>query len=300
MPRFLLLCACGLALSAATTAGQDVFRAGVDLVRLPVVVLDSQGVPVTGLDRDDFEVVEEGEPRPIVSFSAGAPGDAVPLHLGLMLDRSESMQLDFDAASRAAIDFVDLLDEARDVTFVEFDERVRIGRFTPSNYLRLFERIRNPELGLRTMLYDAMARYLDTTLSRPGQHVLVLYTDGEDSGSGLVASDVSTLLRFGTVLVYVVGYVDHANGVAQMRQRALLESFAHETGGEAFFPRSGDDVRRIYERIRREIDSRYTLGIVPGPAAGQDGFRRVDVRLRHATSGVRVLTRSGYTLPTPP
>jgi len=45
-----------------------VFAAGVDLVRLDVVVLDKDGRPVTGLSRDAFTVEEGGRPQAIESF----------------------------------------------------------------------------------------------------------------------------------------------------------------------------------------------------------------------------------------
>ena len=45
-----------------------VFGAGVDLVRLDVVVLDLDERPVTGLSREDFVVEEEGRPQTVESF----------------------------------------------------------------------------------------------------------------------------------------------------------------------------------------------------------------------------------------
>ncbi|HSD29808.1 MAG TPA: VWA domain-containing protein [Vicinamibacteria bacterium] len=45
-----------------------VFGAGVELVRLDVVVLDGDGRPVTGLSREDFRVEEEGRPQTVESF----------------------------------------------------------------------------------------------------------------------------------------------------------------------------------------------------------------------------------------
>jgi Ca-activated chloride channel family protein len=212
-----------------------------------------------------------------------------------MLDKSESMALDLEAAADAAVSFVDLLAEARDVTLVEFDARIRIGRFTPSNYLRLFERIRDPRMGQRTVLYDAIAHYLDTTMGRQGQHIMVLYTDGGDSGSGLNAGEVTRLLRFGNVLLYVVGYLDNQPQSDRFRQRTVLTQMARDTGGEAYFPSSSTEVAGIYERIRREIESRYTLGYIPAAAGRAGEFRPVKVRLRAPDAAdASVRTRAGY------
>ena len=113
-----------------------------------------------GLKADDFDVLEEGKPQKIAYFAEGAPGEALPLHLGLLLDTSGSMERDLREAANAAIQFVDALDEAVDVTFLDFDSSVRVGRFQPPSYPRLFERIRERKAGGMTALYDALGVYL--------------------------------------------------------------------------------------------------------------------------------------------
>ena len=67
-------------------------RASVDLVSLPVVVT-SRGQPVLGLTADDFDIREGGVRQNIVAF-ADALSDTVPIQLGLMLDKSLSMERD--------------------------------------------------------------------------------------------------------------------------------------------------------------------------------------------------------------
>ena len=46
------------------------FRTGVDVVQVDVSVLDSDRKPVRGLTADDFTILEDGRPRPIVAFTA--------------------------------------------------------------------------------------------------------------------------------------------------------------------------------------------------------------------------------------
>ncbi|HXW06399.1 MAG TPA: VWA domain-containing protein [Vicinamibacterales bacterium] len=64
-------------------AQQPRFRTGVNVVEVDVVVVDDAGVPVRGLEEQDFEVLEDGRPVEIATFTAVdlplAPADvAIP------------------------------------------------------------------------------------------------------------------------------------------------------------------------------------------------------------------------------
>ncbi len=270
-------------------------RASVDLVSLPVVVT-SKGQPVLGLTADDFEIREGGVRQNIVAF-ADALSDTVPVQLGLMLDKSLSMERDLEAASSAAIRFVNDFPEARDVTFVEFERTVRLGRYQPSNYPQLFERMRDRKTGWGTALYDALGRYVESTRDRTGIHVLVMYTDGGDSMSDLGASAVIEMLRGGRVMLYAIGYTAQA-GSSRFIQEGMLQLFARETGGAVFFPGSPRDLDRIYGTIRGEVRGRYTLGYVSTNQKQDGTFRKVQVRLAGtARRDTDVRTRTGYLAP---
>lgn len=284
---------------AAAPAQQ--FRAGVDLVRLPVVVTARDGMLVRGLTASQFEVQEDGAPQTIVAFAEGPPGEAVPLHLGLLLDSSGSMDRDLRDAANAAVQFVTALEEAEDVTFVDFDSSIRVGRFEPPSYPRLFERIRAPQADGMTALYDAIAAYVRGAADRPGQHVLLLYTDGGDSASRLSYDQLMKMLRGGNVIVYALGYLEHQSTSVRATQEMRLTSLAHETGGEVFFPYSARELNSAYARILDELGSRYTIGYVSTNAKPDGRFRKVRVRLTSPEPrSARIRTRSGYLAPTPP
>lgn len=72
-----------LALSFQTGATQSpTFRAGVEYVDVDAVVTDAEGRAVTGLTKDDFEVIEDGARQSIATFSAMSraldPGPRLP------------------------------------------------------------------------------------------------------------------------------------------------------------------------------------------------------------------------------
>jgi VWFA-related protein len=54
----------------AQSQQQPTFRSRLDLVQLDVSVLDGKRQPIRGLTKDDFVILEDGKPRPIVGFSS--------------------------------------------------------------------------------------------------------------------------------------------------------------------------------------------------------------------------------------
>jgi VWFA-related protein len=56
--------------AAQASDPQPIFRTGVDLVRLDVSVLDKSRQPIHGLRAEDFTVLENGKPQPVVAFAA--------------------------------------------------------------------------------------------------------------------------------------------------------------------------------------------------------------------------------------
>jgi Ca-activated chloride channel homolog len=285
----------------APVIAQQQFKAGIDLVHLPVIVTARNGELVRGLKVEDFEVLEDGKPQKVSYFAEGAPGDALPLHLGLALDGSTSMERDLRRAGDAVVQFVRALEEAEDVTFVDFDTSVNIGFFKPASYPQLFERIRARKADGWTALYDAIGAYLERALSRPGQHVLLLYTDGGDSTSRMTFGQLQGLLRLGNVMVYVLGYLENQMSSLRAPQQMRMNQIARETGGEAFYPASIEELHEVYAKIVDELGSRYTLGYVSGNQKADGKFREVQVRLiRPDVKNAKLRTRSGYMSPAGP
>jgi len=280
-------------------AGQRAtFKNEVDLVHFGVSVLDKQGQPVAGLKPEDFEILENGKRQSLQLFTVGEPDAAPPLHLGLLLDTSGSMTEDLNDARSAAIKFVNALDEAADVTLVDFDTEVRVARFGNADYERLVERIRGRKADGWTALYDALGVYLNGAQSQDGQKVLVLYTDGGDTRSSMTFRDALDLLKASDVTVYAIGYMEHQSAGTVMPQRSELERFTTLTGGQAYLTSSSKDIESVFDKIRKEISARYSLGYVSSDQRTDGAWRGVEIKLlRRDLKGVKLHTRAGYYAP---
>jgi Ca-activated chloride channel homolog len=281
---------------AVPAAGQ-VFRSGVETVRLGVAVVDKAGQPVAALSREDFVVLEDGTPQALQFFATGEVEEAErpPLHLGLLFDTSGSMAADLKLARTAAVKFCNMLPRAEDITLVDFDTEVRVARFNQSDFPRFVERLRNRKPDGWTALYDALGVYLDGTSLQEGEKVLVAYTDGGDTRSVMSYTDALTALKASDVTVYVVGFLEHQGAREKMEHRMRLTQLAEATGGLAFFPGSQKEIDHAYVQVLADVNARYLLGYISSNQANDGRWRKLDVRVtRPGLASVKVRARKGY------
>jgi Ca-activated chloride channel family protein len=290
----------GLSLMPLRVATQaPVFRGAIDLVPVAVTVFDRKGAPVTGLTAADFEVWEDGRQQALSYFATGAAtSDAAlnpALHLGVLLDFSESMVDDVAFTRTAAIKFLNMLVHAVDVTVVDFDTEVRTSRYGQADFARLVERIRRQKVQGMTALYDAIGVAVDGVTGLEGRKVMLLYTDGGDTRSALGRGELMNLLKASDVTIYAIGAMAHPGAVSSTEARQLLREIASITGGQAFFPRSVKEIEGLYAQIVAEIGAQYTLGYSSTNNATDGSWRKIQVKLTaERGKDLRLRTRAGY------
>ena len=85
-----------------STTPPNTLRVDVPLVMIPVQVNDARGASVRGLDREDFQLFEDGAEQKITHFSR----EDAPLSVGFMLDSSSSMKNKMQRAVEAGAEFL--------------------------------------------------------------------------------------------------------------------------------------------------------------------------------------------------
>ncbi len=283
-----------------SAAGQQtpVFRASVDLVNLGVTVTDRKGNLVADLAADDFEILEDGKKQALRHFAAGdpaAPDHRPEMHLGLLLDVSESMGEDMGFTKTASIKFLNTLTDAVDITVVDFDTEVRTARYGQKEFARLIERIRQKKAGGFTALYDAIGTYLDGAGSQEGRKIMLVYTDGGDTRSSIQWHELLELLKASDVTIYAIGELEHQSPSTKLQQRMTIQQLADITGGQAFFPASVKELDRVYEKVLAEIRAQYTMGYLSTNDKTDGAWRKVEVRV--VRKDLRVRSRRGYFAP---
>lgn len=295
--RIAVAAAAALAGLYSPASAQFSYKTNVDVAGFTVTVVNRAGEPVADLTADDFEVREDGVPQSVTYFMMGAGGEAVPLHIGLLFDTSESMERDLAFSRNAAIKFLKTFSNAVDFALVEFADDVRAAQFSQAEFPRLVERIRGSKPKGRTSLYDAVTVYLGSAFDQNGRKVLVIFTDGDDTSSSRRWDETLRLLRASDVTVYPMGFLSNRSSGRLMLQSKLME-IARLTGGRAVFPASMKELDPMYAAIAHEIQGQYVLGYVPANAARDGKWRKVDIKLkRPASERLQVRTREGYFAP---
>jgi VWFA-related protein len=285
----LLTGALGPAPAAAQTADASVFRSAIDYVSITAVVRDQRGRTVPSLSREDFEVLDAGNPRPIVDLQAAT---ASPASVALLLDGSGSMRIGraHDAAVAISEAILDSLNPVRDdAALFTFDTRlITLEEFT-RDFRTVRAKLRHVDAFGSTSLFDAIGGTAGIVARRTqNRRAVVVLTDGLDNASAYSAGDIAPIASAIDVPVYVfdlrAGTADAAAGAANP-----LADLARWTGGQYFAAGTPEATAQSVRSLLDELRHQYVIAF---EAASAGGYRSVEVRTRKP--GLRVRSRSGY------
>jgi Ca-activated chloride channel family protein len=291
---------------AARTAGESaspLFRAGVDLVALNVVVTDPRQRFVSGLTAGDFAVFEDGVQQDVSFFAA----TKVPLDLALLLDTSASMHDKMRTMQVAASGFLDTLEAHDRTTIVEIRDNVRIAYALGHDVDAAHAAVRAAAARGGTALYNGlyltlkeMVKQRKTNGEVRRQAVAVL-SDGEDTASLVGYDDVMELAKQSGITIYTITL--KSSSTAQQasltgrryfsQAEFAMKALAQETGARAYFPDHIGELAGVYGSIAADLANQYALGYSPKNGRRDGAFRRVVVRVADRPD-VRTRTRSGY------
>jgi VWFA-related protein len=285
---------------------QGVFRAGVEGVRIDVIVTEDDG-PVQGLTSSHFEVYDAGVQQAIESIET--PGT---MALALVLDRSASVRfgtrtLPFSVGPTISPGWPTLVGHAgRMLSLLGPDDEV--GLLTFGGRIVLHARTTRDHEGIRGKI-DALAKTVQGTepfspvaeavmtgaslvANRPGRPVVALLSDGIDTASWLTTPNVAQGLQRAGITVDIVSVPrtgGHSEGFAAGTYPPEL--IAEATGGRQFEASAPDLAEQLALRFA-ELRSSYIITYTPKGVEQVEGFHEVEIRLVGVDG--RVQARPGY------
>jgi Ca-activated chloride channel family protein len=237
----------------------------------------------------------------VQAFAAGA----MPVTLGLVVDRSQSMRPK-EAALRLAVSTILGSVRPDDELFaVGFDDGASFAlppdRPFTSEAAELEAALATMTAGGRTALYDGVALGLARLdRGRSGRKVLVVVSDGGDNASRQTYDGVLDLARRSAAVIYAVGLTG-TPPVEEEEDLSLLSRLCRDTGGVAYLPRTASEVVGVAGTIVRDIQAQYMLGFTPGPVTPGRAYRTIEVRVERAGGGrLHVRARRGFVMPGDP
>jgi VWFA-related protein len=265
-------------------------KVDVALISVDVAVFDASGKPITDLRRDDFQIYEGGRRQQIQSFASSMS----PYNVLLIIDKSGSMEDQVTFVSEAVNRFFSNLRSQDQVSLAAFDESVHRlldwrGVHTGSNKMvRL-------GAGGNTDFYGALdwaARELNKV---KGRKTALFFTDGEDNrihdpwpNAVAFRKALNSVRRTKAPFHFVGLDADPELGGAQLKR------LAEETGGQAYFPKTIEEVVPLYEQISRDLGISYTLGYLSDKPARDGSYRNLQVVIPGKEYRVSQ-SRAGYT-----
>lgn len=292
-------------LLAAALLLAQIFRAGVDAVRVDVLVTRG-GRPVAGLTSADFRLRDNGVVQEINAVAV----EDVPVTLTLVLDVSESVEGEPLGHLRAAVSAAaDALSPADQLSLFTFSHQVGMASAPTRQLDQVRSAARAVAAGGATSLYDATMAALVMRERVEGRAVMLVFSDGADTASWLDPRKVLAAAQRSDVVVYVVALrtltqrEDHRALVRDRRERQwflddpslyplqFLPALAEDTGGALLVAEQSDRLRDTFVRVVNEFKSRYILTYTPrGVDAG--GWHAIDVSLEGGRADITA--RRGY------
>ena len=273
-------------------------RKRVDEVNVVFTVTDKRGRFVKDLTQADFRVYDDNKPADSVrSFTRETN---LPLRVGLLIDASNSVRDRFKFEQEAAIEFLNQIISVRsDKAFViGFDTTPEVTQDMTDSTEALSHGVRMLRPGGGTAMYDAIYfacrdKLMADKSTGATRRAIILLSDGEDNQSRVSREEAVEMAQRAEVIIYAIS--TNTSGL-KLRGDKIMEHFAEETGGKAFFPFKIQDVSNAFSEISDELRSQYDVSYKPADFQPNGKYRKIEILADNKKYKVRA--RKGYYAPT--
>jgi VWFA-related protein len=287
-----------------------------NLVHVDAVVTDEDGNILTGLKKENFRILDEGQPQQITNFS---PTEA-PVTIVILMEFSARYYGFFGYKSQSwAYGFLNHLTPKDWVAFKIFDIKTDLL----VDFTHDIGEVRNAIVSLYTpgfheaCVFDAVIETLDQLRDVHGKKSILLLSTGFDTFSKHTLDQAYKRLKETDVPIFAVGMGEdidlrtrNGGGVNYLQAKNQLTQFANMTGGYAWFPRFQGEMPTIFNSVGAFLRSQYSLGFAP--TSPNDGkFHKLKIEIlddqgnpmlvptgkKGKMKKVTVYARNGYTSP---
>jgi Ca-activated chloride channel family protein len=257
-----------------------IFQAHADLVLIPVTVTDTLNRFVLGFQKEDFRLSEDGVEQNLALFS----GEDAPLSIGVLFDKSGSMDYKLRTSRDAAAQLLNTLTKEDEAFLVEFADLAKVSIGFTGHTEEIRSALKNVQAGGLTAMLDAIdIGLLEMKNAKNSRKAIVIVSDGGDNRSHYTAAQIESLVREADVQIYAMGVFEPVFSFGltpeEISGPRLLSEIAAQTGGRAFAAAVAGDMPSIATRIAIELRNQYVLGYYPKNKARDGKYRNVKVQV---------------------
>lgn len=266
-------------------------RVNVPVVTVNVgVLLEKTHQFVPNLQEANFLVYEDGKPQKITHFSR----TQAPITAVLLLEFAATNYNFIYDMRNAAYAFTQQLRPDDYVAVMTYDMHTEILTDFTENKQLISQALSSLIIPTwrETNLFDALYETLDRVSRIDGRKYIVLISSGVDTFSKITLDKILEKIKATpNVTIFTIGTGQFARIMAEGRgmggSREIgylqadnqLSTFAHMTGGGAFFPRFEGEMPDIFHQINDSIRNQYVLTYTPTNAKEDGTFRHIEVEL---------------------
>ncbi len=288
------------AAAQAPATPQQAPQGGVSIsVEVPIVTLDviattKDGDILTGLKKENFRLTDDGVPQTITNFG---PTDA-PITMVLLLEFSSRGWGGFFAsyAKYWSTYLFPQLKQKDWVALSTFDMKTRVEVDFTQNKEEIMDGLRHlyfPGFS-ESNVFDALLETTDQLKDVKGKKSIVLLASGVDTFSKHTLDQTMKQLRQSDVTIFCVGLgqlyqnaadISRPGGMGSIQRMNYLQAqnqlktFAHETGGEAWFPQFDGEMPGIFQTLTAFLRHQYSISYSPTTGAKDGKFHKVKIEL---------------------
>ena len=281
-------------------SNKQMLKVSVDLVLVPVTIVDDRNRHIKGLQSENFDLFEGKQQQSIRYFSS----QDAPISLGIVLDVSGSMKSKIDRAREAVLEFLKNANQQDEFFLVTFSDNV--GQ--QSGFTQRVEDIQDQLIYARPQGRTALLDALQLAMSKMRQaryqrRALLVISDGGDNHSRYTEREVRSVFKEADVAMYAIGIYDRTFSTYEERMGPyLLNDLSDITGGRTFTIDNPNDLTPVAKAIGVELRNQYLLGYEPTKKSQDGKWHKIKIKFRHPKKvklpPVHVYARAGYYAPT--
>jgi Ca-activated chloride channel family protein len=275
-------------------------RVDSNLVLIPVTVTDPFNRFVTGLDKENFKILEDKKEQTISQFSS----EDAPLSVGVIFDCSGSMGPKLEKSRLAVAQFFKTSNPEDEFFLVQFSDSADLVQPFTRNLEEIQNRLTFTQSKGRTALLDAIYMGLhEMKKAKNPRKALLVISDGGDNNSRYTEGEVKNLVKEADVQMYAIGiyepYAARGRTPEEAAGQGLLTEIAEQTGGRQYAVDNINELPDIAGKIGVELRNQYVLGYAPQNQDHDGKYRHVQVKLVQPKGlpPLRAFFKQGYYAP---